>query len=279
MAESRIKEKSVGIIILNYKNYTETEECVKSVLKQEYSNYHILIVDNGSDNESYGYLKKIYQKETKVSLIKARKNYGFAKGNNIGIHYIKEKYNSEYVLLLNSDVLLVDPYYIQKMIDSDGTNIGVIGSKIMQCGERKRTVLKKIYRYVSFPGTMIYYGRLIAKCRNAYILLDMIDNILKKCKGDYILQGCVLLLTPQYFQYYKGLDARTFLYCEEELLFLRCRRVGLKEKMVENLTILHKGKQSSLELYDNCGKQFFKYLRVSYKYVVLESIRNMFHQK
>lgn len=270
MTESRIKEKSVGIIILNYKNYTETEECVKSVLKQEYSNYHILIVDNGSDNESYGYLKELYKKREKISVIKTRKNYGFAKGNNIGIHYLKKKWNLEYFLLLNSDVVLDNPYYVKKLLAADENGVGIIGSKIIQCGERK--VFKKVYRYVTFPETILYYGKVIADYYDVYFIQNIFEKILNKCKGDYVLQGCVLLLTPQYFKHYTGLDSRTFLYCEEELLYLRCKKVGLKEKIVEDLTILHKGKQSSQELYDNRRKGFLKHLKASYKFVVIESL-------
>lgn len=267
------KEKKVGIIILNYINYLETEGCVKSVLKQKYCNYYILVVDNGSNNESYDYLKKLFMKEERVSVIKTGKNYGFAKGNNIGIQYMKKSWEPEYILLLNSDIILDEPYYIKRIVNADEEDAGIIGSTIIQWGEKK--VLKKIYRYVTFPGTLFYYGKLMAENKNAYILQYIFERMLYRCKGDYILQGCALLLTPQYLKYYKGLDPRTFLYCEEELLFLRCRKVGLKEKLVEDLSILHKGKQSSQELYDNGRKKFLKYLRTSYKYVVLESIKDI----
>ena len=47
MAENK-KDPRIVIVILNYLNYKETEECVQSVLRQEYTDYHILIVDNGS---------------------------------------------------------------------------------------------------------------------------------------------------------------------------------------------------------------------------------------
>lgn len=52
------KEKTVTVIILNYINYEETYVCVQSVLGQNYKNYNIVIVENGSNNCSYQYLKK-----------------------------------------------------------------------------------------------------------------------------------------------------------------------------------------------------------------------------
>jgi GT2 family glycosyltransferase len=48
----------VSIIILNWNGWRDTVECVESCLKVTYPNYEILIVDNGSTNESVQVLAK-----------------------------------------------------------------------------------------------------------------------------------------------------------------------------------------------------------------------------
>ena len=48
-----MKEKSVFIILLNYKGYEDTTACIKSLRKINYENYHIIVVDNCSDDGSY----------------------------------------------------------------------------------------------------------------------------------------------------------------------------------------------------------------------------------
>lgn len=251
-------------------NYQDTKECVDSVLKQEYENFHIVVVDNGSTNESYNFLYKSYRKNLKVSIIRVHRNYGYAKGNNIGIRYARKKLEAEYILLLNNDTILESPLYIQKMLTEDEEGVGVIGSNIILKDNRR---IKMICRHVTFPGTLLYYMEIWSERYGLYLLHDMFKKMVLKCQGTYILQGCVLLLTPQYFDYYDGLDDRTFLYCEEELLYLRCKEKGLSQKIVEDLVLLHKEGKSTEFLY-NKRKFFTKYLLASYKYVLLESIKD-----
>ena len=81
----------VGIVILNYLNYKDTIECVESIFNMKYDIAGIVIVDNHSENESYNVLKKLYKNRLNVSVIQSNRNYGFAKGNNIGIKVVRQK--------------------------------------------------------------------------------------------------------------------------------------------------------------------------------------------
>ena len=47
----------VAIIILNYTNWQDTIECLESVLRNDYPNYQVIVVDNGSPNNSMEYIK------------------------------------------------------------------------------------------------------------------------------------------------------------------------------------------------------------------------------
>ncbi|MCM1233265.1 MAG: glycosyltransferase family 2 protein, partial [Ruminococcus flavefaciens] len=265
------KEKKLVIIILNYMNYNETDECVQSVLNQNYKNYHILIVDNHSENKSYIYLEKKYHEYHQITVIKTGKNYGFAKGNNIGICYARQKLHADYILLLNSDVIMEDSDYIDKMMALDSYKTGVIGSRIV---EPNNFIIDQLYRYVSFPSTLFFYLARKAEYKNHPLYQNFWEYKLSKYEGVYVLKGCVLLLTPAYFKYYKDLDSRTFLYCEEELLYIRCKRAGLEEKFDNSIYVYHKGGQSTSILYGNGRKKFLKYLLASYKFVLWESIKS-----
>ncbi len=48
--------KKVYIVILNYNGWKDTIECLESVLKSDYVNYQIIVVDNGSSNDSMKYI-------------------------------------------------------------------------------------------------------------------------------------------------------------------------------------------------------------------------------
>ena len=82
--------------------------CVESVLKQTYTNFHILLIDNGSADESLTKLKK-YEKHPSITFIKNPINLGFAGGVNVGIdHAINNSY--PYVALLNNDASLTNSW-------------------------------------------------------------------------------------------------------------------------------------------------------------------------
>jgi len=48
----------VYIILLNYNGWTDTIECLESVLRNDYPNYQVIVVDNNSPNNSIEYLIK-----------------------------------------------------------------------------------------------------------------------------------------------------------------------------------------------------------------------------
>ena len=53
--------KKIGVVVLNYKNYEDTIACVNSILKQQLIGCEVVIVDNGSNNESVHILNKKYE--------------------------------------------------------------------------------------------------------------------------------------------------------------------------------------------------------------------------
>jgi hypothetical protein len=86
----------LSIIIVNFNTKDITRACLDSIAKwREGRAWEIIVVDNGSTDDSRDMLKKL----TDITLILNKKNLGFAKANNCGIKIAKGKY----ILLLNSD--------------------------------------------------------------------------------------------------------------------------------------------------------------------------------
>ena len=268
--------KRVAVIILNYMNYKETITCVNSVFLQKYKEYQIVVVDNGSQNESYQILKKYYTNNDLVQVLRVRKNYGFAKGNNIGIKYARERFGAEFMLLINSDTELLDENYINVILSKYKKEIGVIGSEIILRNGKKQ---RPYWEFVYFQATLLYYFKII---NQVYVMSEtenFIDNKLKKYKKELLLHGSAFMLTPAYFEYYDGLYSRTFLYTEEILLYIMCRRVGLGLAYMNETSIIHKEDQSSKYLYMNNSVEKMKHMMHSYKYVVWESFMDYIRKK
>ncbi len=119
---------SVGIIIINYKGFEITSECIDSLLAIDYLNYTIVCVDNGSGDGSDDRLRSKYQ--DKIELIQLLENKGVTGGNNRGIEYAKE-HNLDYVLFLNNDTI-VDKGFLKIMMQaSSENNEAIIVPKIL----------------------------------------------------------------------------------------------------------------------------------------------------
>ena len=106
---------NVLVVILNFNGWQETLVCVESTLKQTYVNFHILLIDNGSADESLTKLKK-YEKHPSITFIKNPINLGFAGGVNMGINYAMNN-NYSYVALLNNDALLT-PSWLETLVNT-----------------------------------------------------------------------------------------------------------------------------------------------------------------
>lgn len=115
----------VSIIILTYNNQKYTEDCLNSIFfKTAYPNYEIIIVDNNSIDNTKSYLKDVESRQKNVKVIFNDENYGFAKGNNIGI----KASDGEYIVLLNNDTIVTRGWltsFIKHFEDDE--NLALIG--------------------------------------------------------------------------------------------------------------------------------------------------------
>ena len=78
---------SVTVIVLNWNGKGLTIKCLESLKKVNYSNFTILVVDNGSTDGSVDTLKK---KFPEVSILALENNLGYAGGNNRGFDYLRD---------------------------------------------------------------------------------------------------------------------------------------------------------------------------------------------
>ncbi|KLU72377.1 MAG: hypothetical protein RHS_2004 [Robinsoniella sp. RHS] len=80
-------------------------------------NYNIVIVDNGSKNGSGQFLKDNYSNDNKIYVLLSQSNLGFAKGNNLGYHYAREKLNSDFIIVINNDIILEQKDFLDKLVE------------------------------------------------------------------------------------------------------------------------------------------------------------------
>ena len=109
--------KRVAIIVLNWNGITDTLECLDSLQNQTYNNFTIVVIDNGSTDNSAELLKGYHSAHTdNIEIIYNPKNFGFTGGVNTGIEWaLNDDYDC--VALLNNDTI-ADKNWLKNLVKS-----------------------------------------------------------------------------------------------------------------------------------------------------------------
>lgn len=251
--------KEIGAVVLNYKNYLETEKCVNSLLGQKGIQIHIVIVDNGSGNESCSYLSEKFCNAGNVEVIALKTNLGYAKGNNVGIRHLLGKKVKD-ILICNSDVQFVSDKTVMQLAEEYEEGVAVILPIITNPnGELdQRVMYPQKYLYLRIMKHVL--TRLLnlgspraGQKKEKYIKES--GRISGLQENNYVISGSAFLLTKDYFKVYHGLFPRTFLYYEEWATILLIHKAGLKCKIAESDSIIHLGGASTPDEIKNMSKQ------------------------
>jgi len=107
----------VAIVVLNWNGIEDTLECLTSLKSQTYTDFKVVVVDNGSIDNSKELLEK-YKKESdeSIQIIHNPKNRGFAGGVNTGISWALTN-NFDYVALFNNDAV-ADPDWLKILVEA-----------------------------------------------------------------------------------------------------------------------------------------------------------------
>lgn len=212
----------VYIILVNYKGYADTIDCVNSLLKINYANYKIVIVENASSDAAP--LKANQFINANTTVLYAKENKGFSAGNNIGIRYAMQ-FNPDYFLLLNNDTV-VQPDFLDQLVETAETH------------EKTGIVTGRIYYYKNrndlwYSGGQ--YDRSTGKTNQV-----MYDKSINEEKNITFASGCLMLISNECIQKVGLLDDSYFMYSEDTDYCCRVCNAGLRIMWNPNSIIYHK---------------------------------------
>ena len=104
-----MKQELISIILPVYNVSKYLEECMKSIINQTYKNIEIIVVNDGSTDESDYICEKYKKLDNRIKVIH-QKNQGLSAARNTGLNYCK----GEYISFIDSDDY-VKPDFIEKL--------------------------------------------------------------------------------------------------------------------------------------------------------------------
>jgi len=202
----------IKILILNWNGKHLLKPCLDSVSAIDYPNYSVMVIDNGSTDDS---VKMVKEKYFEVELLELENNNGFAGGYNRCFTRLKDEY-SGFILLLNNDTE-VDPDILNSFIQAKekyGDN-NLYGGKIF---------------YQDTPNLIWYAGGNVnlkrAKISHRGIRQNDSAEFSKPLQTDYIT-GCCLFTSMEVINQLNGFDERFNMYGEDVELCLRAKKEGI----------------------------------------------------
>ena len=246
-----------GMVILNYNDYENTIKMIEQI--KDYSCLSkIIIVDNCSTDESVSKITPFLNK--KIILIEAKKNKGYAAGNNLGLKYLANETNCEFAIISNPDIVVEESVILEMIKDmKKDEKISFLGPKILENGH-----ITKGWKLPSYAcellATMNYFSRY------SFNLQKYPDDYYKDGLNEVeVLHGCFFMARLKDMKKIKYFDEGTFLYYEENILAKKAKDKGLKSFVDTRLSVNHKQSLSvnkslkKVGKYKNLKKSMFYY--------------------
>lgn len=221
-----MQEPRVGAVILNWNGWQDTAECLESLRGLAYRNVEILVVDNGSADDSVAQLRRRFPE---IHLTALPQNIGFGGASNLGMQTLLDA-GVDYLWLLNNDTT-VSTLALTELVrtaESD-PRLGLVASVLYNYGE---------------PGVVQAWG---GGTLHPF-LLTLHHHFAPADSYDHLL-GTSLLIRREVVERIGLLDERYIFSMEDTEYSLRARDHGWRLGVADASRVYHKGGASSKKAY------------------------------
>jgi GT2 family glycosyltransferase len=216
-----MKKPLICILVLNWNGEEVIGNCLKSLERTSYPNHKIIVIDNGSTDNS----KEIISKFKKAELIDLKENKGYTSGFNYGWDFCLKKYDPEYICNLNNDLVVVQKNWLDLMVKELEKN------KQMGICENQET----------FPED--YFDKEYKKLK---------VKKTEKVKEISLVGGASMLVKKELIKKIGGLDENFFFGPDDKDFGLRAIKAGFKIIRTDFSRYVHLGSHS----YSKSNKDF-----------------------
>ncbi|MFQ5924136.1 MAG: glycosyltransferase family 2 protein, partial [Anaerolineales bacterium] len=201
--------------------------CAESLSRSDYANLHLVVIDNGSSDDSP---EQVRSRVSRVEMLKLDENMGYAGGNNVGVALAIQR-GAKYVLIVNNDTL-VAPDMLWRLVAfaETGASAGIVGPQI-RCSPKSNQLFAQ--------GSRIFWQQ--GRTRHSGMFEPITDfaHVRAPFEADFI-PGCGVLIRRDVIQSTGMLDESYFLNFEDVEFAVRARIQGFGSWVVPSALMWHK---------------------------------------
>lgn len=240
----------VCCLILNY-NDSETTRKLLDYIKGYSAFSDILVVDNCSTDDSWDDISS-FRDISNLTVVKTEKNGGYGAGNNFGIKYAFEKFNSDYVLLSNPDVIFSEEL-VYKLIEPFHKDTSVACSTAIQYDIEHKPIKDFAWK---LPNSFDY-AFMTTRVGQKLSRLDYDLQDVQKSETIEVdcVPGALIMYDVKKFLEIGGYDEEMFLYCEEATIGYKIKEKGYKTILLGGEKYYHEHSVSIDKSIPNKKKQ------------------------
>lgn len=214
----------VLIVLINWNSFEETQTAVDSVLRMDYPNFRVLIIDNGSSDHSASRLRKITG--DRVDLLESPENTGYTGGCNFGFERALSL-GAEYIWLLNNDAI----------VERD------VLSSLVATAERSERIGLVTPRIATLNGERITFAGGVISIKEAFYNETNDPGVAAEWAAKYpeagLVIGTAMLVRAELVRRIGMLDPSFFAYFEDIDYSARSAAAGFRNVVDSNSVVRH----------------------------------------
>jgi len=241
--------EKVSVIIISYNVRSYLAHAIDAILKSDYEELEIIVVDNNSYDGTCEYLKENYDHVSSIHVISNSENVGFGRA----VNQAGKVATGEYYLILNPDTI-IEEGTISVLVNYlyKNKNVGMVGPKILNADGTLQLACKR-----SFPTIKVALPKILgldrifpnSKWAGKYNLTYLDPE--KNASVDAISGSC-MLTSAETFNRLSGFDEQFFMFGEDLDLCARIWESGQEVHYVPETKIVHyKGESVKTAPYDS----------------------------
>ena len=265
--------KVTALIILNYNNYKDTLNCIRSVEHYNTAPVKLVVVDNGSTHRDEvmnlkQYVERRYagrnlrlndeELSVKVSsssvtlpyitFIESSSNDGYARGNNKALHLLEKDADVQYVMILNNDVLFIQDIIPALVAFVENHEDAALVSPLLYKKDMEEIDVNCARLDTSYTAELVenffHYCYQAIGTDNPFVEKRYIikkGTLLTKVIPIELPSGSCMFIRKQLFADLRFFDPYTFLYFEENILWQKVKSIGKRNYLLTGLKCIHLG--------------------------------------